>query len=142
MTKILVVDDEEDQKELITQRFANKDYLREYEFIFARDGLKGLQLIKGHADIDIALLDINMPEMDGLSLLDKIKQLNPVLRSVMLSAYSDMSNISEALNRGAFAFLNKPIDLNELEIIIRRAIDEVKRIREAAKALELEKKND
>jgi CheY-like chemotaxis protein len=60
MPKILVVDDEEDQEELIIQGFANKDYLREYEFIFARDGLKALQLIKDNADIDLALLDINM----------------------------------------------------------------------------------
>ena len=139
MPKILVVDDEEDQEDLITQRFASKDYLREYEFVFARDGLKGLQLIKDHADIDIALLDINMPEMDGLALLEKIKQLNPVLRSVMLSAYSDMSNISDALNRGAFAFLNKPIDLNELEITIKKAIEEVTRLKVAARALATEK---
>ena len=80
MPKILVVDDEEDQEELIMQKFAHKDYLREYEFIFARDGLNALQLIKDHADIDLALLDINMPEMDGLTLLEKIKEINPMMR--------------------------------------------------------------
>src|SRR5688500_2014222 len=116
MPKILVVDDEEDQEELIMQRFAHKDYLREYEFLFARDGFKALQLIKDHADIDMALLDINMPEMDGLTLLEKIKQVNPMLRSVMLSAYGDMSNIRAAMNKGAFDFLNKTIDLNNMRI--------------------------
>jgi CheY-like chemotaxis protein len=132
MPKILVVDDEEDQEELITQRFARKDYLREYEFLFARDGLAALKLIKEHADIDLALIDINMPEMDGLTLLQKIKGINPTMRSVMLSAYGDMSNIRTAMNRGAFDFLNKPIDMNDLGITIKKTIEEVKRIKEAA----------
>ncbi len=133
MPKILVVDDEEDQEEFITQRFSRKDYLREYEFLFARDGLKALQLIKAHPDIELALLDINMPEMDGLTLLEKIKEFNPSLRSVMLSAYGDMSNIRIAMNRGAFDFLNKPIDFNDLEITIKKTLAEVKRLKEAAR---------
>ncbi len=133
MPKILVVDDEEDQEELIMQRFAHKAYLREYEFIFARDGLKALQLIKEHADIDLAILDINMPEMDGLTLLQKIKEINPVMRSVMLSAYGDMSNIRTAMNNGAYDFLNKPIDMNDLGITIKKTIDEVNRLKETAR---------
>lgn len=133
MPKILVVDDEEDQEELIMQRFAHKDYLREYEFLFARDGLAALRLIKEHADIDLALVDINMPEMDGLTLLQKIKSINPMMRSIMLSAYGDMSNIRTAMNRGAFDFLNKPIDMNDLGITIKKTIEEVKRLKEAAK---------
>jgi DNA-binding NtrC family response regulator len=139
MRKILVADDEEDQEELITQRFAHKDFLRVYEFLFARDGLRALQLIREHADIDIALLDINMPEMDGLTLLQKIQQINPVLRPVIISAYDDISNISVAMNRGAVYFLNKPIDMNDLEITIKKAIEEVKGIREAAKAIAMDK---
>jgi YesN/AraC family two-component response regulator len=133
MPKILVVDDEEDQEEIITQRFARKDYLREYEFLFARDGLAALKLIKEHADIDLALIDINMPEMDGLTLLQKIKETNPVMRSIMLSAYGDMSNIRTAMNCGAFDFLNKPIDMTDLGITIKKTIEEVKRIKEAAR---------
>jgi len=132
MPKILVADDEEDQEEFITQRFARKEHLREYEFLFARDGLKALQLIKAHPDIELALLDINMPEMDGLTLLEKIKEFNPTLRSVMLSAYGDMSNIRTAMNRGAFDFLNKPIDHNDLDITIRKTLAEVKRLKETA----------
>ena len=134
MRKILVADDEEDQEELIMQKFYNKDYLRDYEFLFARDGLKALQLIKEHPDIDIALLDINMPEMDGLTLLEKIKQISPMTRSIMLSAYGDMANIGDAMTRGAFGFLNKPIDLNELATTIKKAIEEVTRMKETAGA--------
>lgn len=133
MPKILVVDDEEDQEELIMQRFAHKDYLKEYEFLFARDGLSALQLIRQHADIDLALIDINMPEMDGLTLLLKIKEINPLMRSIMLSAYGDMSNIRTAMNRGAFDFLNKPIDMADLGITIKKTIAEVARIKEASK---------
>ena len=135
MPKILVVDDEEDQEELIMQGFSHKDYLREYEFLFARDGLTALNLVKEHADIDLALIDINMPEMDGLTLLQKIKEINPVMRSIMLSAYGDMSNIRTAMNRGAFDFLNKPIDMNDLGITIKKTIEEVRRLKEAAKML-------
>lgn len=130
-----VVDDEEDQEELIMQRFFNKDYLRDYEFLFARDGLKALQLIKDHPDIELALLDINMPEMDGLTLLENINHINPLMRSVMLSAYGDMSNIRAAMNRGAFDFLNKPIDLTDLGITIKKTIEEVRRLKETAKTL-------
>ena len=138
MPKILVVDDEEDQEDLISQSFAHKDYLREYEFIFARDGLTALTLIKEHADIDLALIDINMPEMDGLTLLRRIKEINPAMRSIMLSAYGDMSNIRTAMNNGAFDFLNKPIDMQDLGITMRKTIEEVKRLKEM---LRIEHKN-
>src|SRR5436190_6770495 len=117
------------------QGFAHKDYLRGYEFIFARDGLKALQLIREHADIDLALVDINMPEMDGLTLLQKIKEIKPMMRSVMLSAYGDMSNIRAAMNSGAFDFLNKPIDMSDLGITIKKTIEEVKNLKEAARIL-------
>ena len=135
MPKILIVDDEEDQEELILQRFAQKDYLQEYEFLFAINGMKGLQLVKDHADIDIALLDINMPEMDGLTLLEKIKEINPLIQIVMLSAYGDMSNIRTAMNKGAYDFLNKPIEFKDLEATIKKTILEVQRIKGNARTL-------
>lgn len=133
MPKILVVDDEEDQEELIMQGFSHKEYLRGYVFLFARNGPEALQLIKEHSDIDLALVDINMPEMDGLTLLQKIKEINPMMRSVMVSAYGDMSNIRAAMNNGAFDFLNKPIDMTDLGITIKKTIEEVKRLKEAAR---------
>lgn len=112
MPKILVVDDEEDQEELIRQRLMNKPFLREYEFVFVRNGLQAFQKIKEQPDIEIALMDINMPEMDGFTLLQKIKAINPLLSTILISAYDDDNNISQGLSFSAFEFINKPIDLN------------------------------
>jgi adenylate cyclase len=109
MPRILIVDDEEDQEDLILQKFGHKDFLRDYQFLYARNGLEALEAIREFPDIDIALVDINMPEMDGLTLLEKSKEYNPLLKAIIVSAYGDMSNIRIAMNRGAFDFLTKPI---------------------------------
>ena len=130
MPKILVVDDEKSHEDLITQRFTQKDFLRNHEFIFALNWLKALELINAHPDIEIALLDINMPEMDGLTLLEKIRDTKPLLRVIMLSAYSDMNNIRAAMNLGAYDFITKPIDMKDLELTIKRTMEEVKQLKE------------
>ena len=130
MPKILVVDDEKSHEDLITQRFTQKEFLRNHEFIFALNGLKALELINTHPDIEIALLDINMPEMDGLTLLEKIRDNRPLLRVIMLSAYSDMSNIRTAMNLGAYDFITKPIDMKDLELTIKRTMEEVNQLKE------------
>ena len=131
MPKILVVDDEKSHEDLITQRFTQKEFLRNHEFIFALNGLRALELINTHPDIEIALLDINMPEMDGLTLLEKIRDTKPLLRVIMLSAYSDMNNIRAAMNMGAYDFITKPIDMKDLELTIKRTMEEVKQLKEA-----------
>ena len=130
MPKILVVDDEKSHEDLITQRFTQKEFLRNHEFIFALNGLKALELINSHPDIEIALLDINMPGMDGLTLLEKIRDTKPLLRVIMLSAYSDMNNIRAAMNMGAYDFITKPIDMKDLELTIKRTMEEIKQLKE------------
>lgn len=135
MPKILVVDDEEDQQELILQRFSKKDYLKGYEFLFAKNGLEGLEFIQKFLDIELVLLDINMPQMDGLTLLEEIRINHPTIQAIMLSAYGDMTNIRTAMNRGAFDFLNKPIDHKDLEITILKTLAEVARIKANAHTL-------
>ena len=130
MPKILVVDDEKSHEDLITQRFTQKEFLRTHEFIFALNGIKALELINTHPDIEIALLDINMPEMDGLTLLEKIRDTKPLLRVIMLSAYSDMNNIRAAMNMGAYDFITKPIDMKDLELTIKRTMEEVNQLKE------------
>jgi len=135
MTKILVVDDEEDLKILIKQRFRQKIRQKEYDFIFAENGKHALQQLLEHQDVDLVLSDINMPEMDGLTLLSKLKEQNSILKSVIVSAYGDMENIRTAMNRGAFDFITKPIDFKDLEITIEKTIEHVESIRQTLQAV-------
>ena len=126
LAKILVVDDEPDLQELIKQKFRNKIKANEYEFHFAVNGVEALEKISNDGAIDLVLTDINMPVMDGLTLLTKINELNnKLLRSVIVSAYGDMENIRTAMNRGAYDFITKPIDLKDLEVTIEKSLKEI-----------------
>jgi len=126
MVKILSVDDEMDLELLLTQYFRRKIRKGEYEFVFAHNGLEALTMMVKHPDIEIILSDINMPEMDGLTLLAKINEMrNPALKVIMVSAYGDMGNIRQAMNSGAFDFATKPIDLDDLSLTIEKAIEQI-----------------
>jgi len=122
--KILVVDDEPDLELLINQKFRREIKEKRYVFFFANNGVRALEKLKEVDGIELVLTDINMPEMDGLTLLAKIKEMNnPLLHSVIVSAYGDLRNIRAAMNGGAYDFVIKPIDLNDLEITIKKALD-------------------
>ena len=114
--KILVVDDEPDLELLIRQKFRKEIRRQQLHFIFAHNGLEALEKLQAQPDTDIVLTDISMPEMDGLTLLTKINELYPTLKAVIISAYSDLENIRTAMNGGAFDFLTKPINFQDLEI--------------------------
>ena len=130
--KILVVDDEPDLEHLILQKFRKKISAKEYDFQFARDGAEALDKIVNDGKLDLILTDINMPVMDGLTLLTKINELNnKLLRSVIVSAYGDMENIRTAMNRGAYDFITKPIDLKDLEITIEKSLREIEQYKHA-----------
>lgn len=129
--KILSVDDEPDLEVLLSHYFRRKIRKGEYEFTFAHNGLEALKLMVEHPDFDIVLSDINMPEMDGLTLLSKINELrNPAQKCIMVSAYGDMKNIRTAMNRGAFDFATKPIDMEDLALTIEKAVEEVNYIKQ------------
>ena len=129
-TKILSVDDENDLELLLTQYFRRKIRKGEYEFSFAHNGLEALTMLLKNKDYDIILSDINMPEMDGLTLLTKINEMqNPALKCIMVSAYGDMGNIRQAMNNGAFDFATKPIDLDDLSVTIEKAIEQIRYIK-------------
>ena len=132
--KILVVDDEPDVGSLIRQKFRKKIRDKEYRFIFASNGVEALQKLQDDGDIDIVLSDINMPEMDGLTLLSQINDLNVRLKAVIITAYGDMENIRTAMNRGAHDFLTKPIDFQDLEITINKTLQELSTLKQALKA--------
>ena len=128
--KILSVDDEMDLELLLTQYFRRQIRKGEYEFKFAHNGLEALTMLLKEKDFDIILSDINMPEMDGLTLLTKINEMqNPALKCIMVSAYGDMGNIRQAMNNGAFDFATKPIDLDDLSVTIEKAIEQIRYIK-------------
>ena len=130
--KILSVDDETDLELLLTQYFRRKIRQGEYEFFFAHNGLEALDMLQERPDIDIILSDINMPEMDGLTLLSKINERqNPAQKCIIVSAYGDMGNIRSAMNKGAFDFATKPIDLDDLSVTIEKAIDVINYVKSA-----------
>lgn len=135
MAKILVADDEVDLEMLIKQKFRQKIREQEYEFIFAVNGNDALEKIKLNPDIDIVLSDINMPEMDGLTLLSRLGESSPLIKSVIVSAYGDMENIRTAMNRGAFDFITKPINFEDLSLTMEKTIKHCLQIRETLKAI-------
>ncbi|QJW91522.1 response regulator [Spirosoma taeanense] len=131
-TKILLVDDETDLEDLFSKRFRREINANEYEFVFVHDGLEALNTLEQQPDIDLILSDINMPGMDGLSLLAKLPDINPMVRAVMVTAYGDMDNIRTAMNLGAFDFLTKPINFNDLQLTIEKTRRYVNQLRETA----------
>ena len=135
MSKILVVDDEVDLEILIKQRFRQKIRDRQYEFLFAINGKDALAKIVDYPDIDIILTDINMPEMDGLTLLSSLNIQHPLIKSVIVSAYGDTENIRTAMNRGAFDFITKPINFDDLSLTIEKTIKHVVQIKATLKAI-------
>ncbi len=123
--KILVVDDEPDLEILIRRKFRRKIRADEMELLFAHNGVEALKVLAEHEDVDLVVTDINMPEMDGLTLLNEISTLDRIMKSVVMSAYGDLDNIRTAMNRGAFDFITKPIDFKDFEITIDRSLAEV-----------------
>jgi len=132
-TKILVVDDEPDLELMISQKFRKQVRDKELLFEFVKSGVEALRKLQEGPDMDVVLTDINMPEMDGLTLLAKLNEQYPLIKSVIVSAYGDMSNIRTALNRGAFDFVTKPIDFNDLEITLKKTIQEATTFRQAVR---------
>lgn len=126
--KILVVDDEPALEALINQKFRAQIKEGSMKFVFASNGFNALKIFDADKEIGVVLTDINMPEMDGLTLLAKLKERNRVLRSVIISAYGDMENIRAAKSLGVSEFITKPINLNDLKISIESALEEYRHL--------------
>ena len=129
--QILVVDDEPDLEVLIQQKFRHQIRDGAVSFLFATDGVEALAVLKANGDVDIVVADINMPRMDGLSLLQKLQESEEKLSTIIVSAYGDIANIRTAMNRGAFDFLTKPIDFLDLETTIAKTVRHIEVLREA-----------
>jgi len=130
--RILVVDDEADLELLIRQRFRRQIRANEMDFCFAQNGQDALDVLREDDAIEVILTDLNMPVMDGLTLLLRLGEQDRLLRAVVVSAYGDMDNLRKAMNRGAFDFVTKPIDFEDLEVTINKTLDLVQDLRQAA----------
>lgn len=148
---VLVVDDETDLELLITQKFRREIRAGQIQFHFATNGRRALETLSQEQEIELVLTDINMPEMDGLTLLARLRETRPGMQAIVISAYGDMDNIRAAMNRGAYDFLTKPIDFDDLKITLdktlaycqeRREMEEAKqaKARAEAEAREAERK--
>jgi signal transduction histidine kinase len=129
--RILVVDDEPDLEDLIQQKFRHQIRDGSIGFLFARDGVEALSVLEANQDVDLVVTDINMPRMDGLTLLQKLQETEGDISAIIVSAYGDMANIRSAMNRGAFDFLVKPFDFLDFETTIAKTIRHVEVLREA-----------
>lgn len=130
--KILVVDDEPDLEVMIRQRFRKQIREDEIRFEFAQNGVQALNKLDQDPNISVILSDINMPEMDGLTLLEKVgERNNPGIKAVIISAYGDMENIRTAMNRGAFDFLTKPINFADLDVTVQKTMQHLEVIQHA-----------
>ncbi|MCA9719706.1 MAG: response regulator [Myxococcales bacterium] len=142
---VLFVDDEQDLERMIRKAFRRRIRRGELKVLFANNGSEALEVLAAQPDVDVVFTDINMPIMGGLTLLGKIRALERQLRTIIVSAYSDMENIRTAMNRGAFDFLTKPIDLNDLEVTLDKTLTQVRELKSGEearrRAADLERRN-
>ena len=129
--RILIVDDEPDLEPLILRRMRRKIRSGQYSFLFAQNGVQALEVLNEHPDVDIVISDINMPEMDGLTLLEQLRKVDPNIRAIIVSAYGDMKNIRTAMRRGAVDFITKPINFEDFEETIERTVIQLREWRVA-----------
>ena len=131
MIKILIVDDEVDVESLFLQKFRKEIRDKKWSILFRQNGKEALKALQEHPDIELVLSDINMPEMDGLTLLEKMKCDGLSTKTIIISAYGDMKNIRTAMNRGAFDFITKPINFDDVSVTIEKAIQHIEALQKA-----------
>jgi len=123
--RILVIDDEESQREAMAGFLRKKGF----EVLTASGGVEGINIIR-EGPVDIVLTDYRMPDADGLRVLRESKAVNPEISVVIITAYGTVEGAVEAMKEGAFDYLSKPIDLDELESIVRNAVERKRLISE------------
>lgn len=122
MSKVLFVDDEPDIELLTKQKYRKQVAEGVFNVLFALNGEEALQIIKENPDLQVVITDINMPQMDGLVLLDKLKEANPAIKTIVVSAYGDTNTLRAAMNKGAYDFVTKPINFTELGTLIETTL--------------------
>lgn len=118
MPKILIVDDERSIRRTLREILE----FEKYQVEEAADGFEGLAKLK-KGGFDVVIMDIKMPQMDGMEALEKVQLISPDVPVVMISGHANIDTAVEAVKKGAFDFISKPPDLNRLLITIRNAMD-------------------
>ena len=116
-SKILVVDDESNVCDVLTEFFTSKGY----EVICASGGLEGLSKAEKHRP-DVILLDVRMPDLDGISVLRRIREVNPWVGILMMSGNTDTEAAKETLQLGAFDYILKPFDFDYLDRAVHKML--------------------
>lgn len=122
MEKFLFVDDEVDIEFLAKQKFRKQIADGVFQLLFSQHGEDALGMIAKDPHIAVVIIDLNMPGMDGFTLLDKLKEVNPSIKTIIVSAYGDMKTVRRAMNKGAFDFITKPVDFKDLEDVMIRSL--------------------
>ena len=117
---ILVVDDEESSRIGLSKILAKSGY----EVITAEDGVQAIEQLKNRT-CDLVITDFKMPKMDGIQLLRKIKEFSPNIGVIIVTAYGEVDSYLEAMNLGAFEYLNKPIKVDELKKVISKVLEDL-----------------
>lgn len=132
MNQILIVDDEQSMLDFLTLMLQKEGY----DIITANDGAKAKELIKKEK-LDLIISDIKMPDIDGIELLKFIKEVNPEATVILITAYASTKTAIQALKLGAYDYISKPFDIDELKIIIEKALEK-KRLTEEVSYLKRE----
>jgi two-component system, NtrC family, response regulator AtoC len=127
--RILIVDDEQLVRWSLNERLTAAGY-DVFEAGLAADALERI----GSADIDLVLLDFKLPDGDGLSVLKKIKEVSPEIQVILMTGYSSIETAVEAMKLGAYHYVNKPFNLDEVEMLVQKAL-ETSQLRREVRAL-------
>jgi signal transduction histidine kinase len=136
MSSILFAEDDESLFDLVKLQFKDNIDTGEFTFIHAKNGQEALNVLGENPQIDLLVSDINMPEITGLELLNIVKVKYPLLKTIIMTAYGDKENVRTAMNQGAFDFIIKPFNKNDLTQTIKKALVEVTRFKKMIQELQ------
>ncbi|MDR2417149.1 MAG: SpoIIE family protein phosphatase [Holosporales bacterium] len=132
--RVLIVDDESDTELLFTQKFHRQVAEQQYTLFFATNGVEALKILEETPDMDIVITETHLPIMDGLTLIGHVTEKYPLIRPIVISAYSDLANLRAAMNKGAHDFVLKPVDFEDLQATIDKTFDLVSNLKKAQKS--------
>jgi two-component system response regulator AtoC len=115
--KILIVDDEEGVRESLKLILGDQ-----YNLILTEDGSQALECLKNAPDIGLVLMDIKMPKMNGLEVLERMKELRPDLKVIMITGYKSTETVTEAVRLGACGYIVKPFKAEEIAKTVKKSI--------------------